>query len=379
MRRIQHKVLIYRENLAGKFIDQDNSLYHTHQYFLFKIFYYRAKESIYRTVDPNEADIFFIPYDIGLDSCTRISDGALAKTNCPKINKIISLLESSTYFSRNYGHDHFLIHSINQMMLFYITKPCVELYKLCFNCTKFSIDSYPKGVYDYLDQNSFMTNKWISIPFPSDYHASSQNYQNRQNMLYSRKDRIYAVAFMGTIEVTAKLQKRLRIQLIESCMMFQDCLYVDLNTHESNANTNNIPLVSSMNNTKNQSLYHPYRYSQLCLMPGGDFPTRKGFLDALYRGCVPVTFQLISAQQQWVHHWGDEDTALSCSFYIPRENVFKNSSAVLEYLINQSKNEVVMKSKLDCINKIWYKMQYNAPNTHFKYASDAFDIAIQKI
>jgi len=45
-------------------------------------------------------------------------------------------------------------------------------------------------------------------------------------------------------------------------------------------------------------------------MPGGDFPTRKGVLDALQAGCVPITFQLVTAQRQWAWHWGSFKTAM---------------------------------------------------------------------
>lgn len=122
---------------AGELLNQREGRYRTHQYSLFRIFYYRLLESPYITDDPDRASLFFIPYDIGMDGSTRQSDGALVRTNCPRLDAVMSSLQSSRHFIRSGGSDHFMIHSINHMMLHFSApqdlpqaiRPLPKLYK----------------------------------------------------------------------------------------------------------------------------------------------------------------------------------------------------------------------------------------------------------
>jgi hypothetical protein len=118
-------------------------------------------------------------------------------------------------------------------------------------------------------------------------------------------------------------------------------------------------------------------------MPGGDFPTRKGFLDAMLSGCIPVTFQRIAAQQQWPLHWGSVDAADECTVYVPMQEMMKrNASLVLKQLNTMAtEDHQFIEGKLQCISKVGFRMQYSLPNAfhdqeRFRNELDAFDIAL---
>ena len=344
---------------TGVILNTTMGMHHTHQYSLFKTFYFRLLESPYRTLDPAEASQFFIPYDLGMDASTRRHDGALYKTNCPMMQTAVDLLRNSlfsgeiNYFLRNNGHDHFILHSINQMMLYYADMKCMDIYRFCLNCTKLSIDSYGPGIFNVIDTNKFLQQKWVSIPFPSNFHRSpAVNVFPWSTKSSSR--RLYALSYMGTNEVTARLQKSLRKHIRRACRLIpKDCLLVDLNSHLSNALTI----------TDDMSAY-PYLLSRFCLMPGGDFPTRKGVLDALLSGCIPVTFHLSTAHYQWLWHWGSLETAHDCMILVNREAAVANMTATLVRLIKLSHNHTLIASKQACIQRVALRMQYNLPNAH---------------
>jgi hypothetical protein len=264
-----------------------------------------------------------------MDATTRQEDGALIKTNCPKLNSVLSLLDNSIYFHKNNGKNHFFLISINQMMTYYLTKKCEELYKFCLNCTKLSIDKYSKNVYLHIKNNEFMYKNWISIPFPSNYHYNENNIENNNqnknknlmpfektyleymenNQNYYKK-RPFLISFVGSIMVTAAKQKKLRILIINYCVNNKHiCYFIDLKNHESISNIQNI-IVNNSNdffnnytnakdneknffsqqnekNKKDETLLvekNPYFFSKFCLTPGGDFPTRKSFLDSMLSG-----------------------------------------------------------------------------------------------
>lgn len=258
---------------AGPLVDEVSGMYHTHQYSLFTLVLQRLLESEHRTLNPAEATLFFIPYDLGMDASTRSSDGGLVQTNCPKVKSVMDLLHNSPYFQRKQGSDHFLLHSINQMMVYYANEPCTRLYELCMNCTKISIDTYPPGVFTHLDTHPFMTHKWVSIPFPSNYHVSDTTskfswrgiaeYPQYMSTIYAM-ERPYELCFVGSAQVTAKLQRQLRLSLMETCRLMPHlCLLVSLKSHESHER----PFEVVDGNNKMQ-VHNPYSLSRLCLTPG---------------------------------------------------------------------------------------------------------------
>jgi hypothetical protein len=262
---------------TGELVDATTGLHHTHQYSLFTLLYARLRGSSRRTTDPSKAAAFFVPYDLGMDATTRTSDGALARTNCPRVSTVMELLRESPYFKRSGGSDHFLLHSINQMMVFYANEACTQLYELCHNCSKLSIDTYPPGVFDYLDRHVFMSHRWLSIPFPSNYHHSNavvappwnavQRIPRYMEVLYD-VERPYALCFVGSTMVTAKLQRLLRQELITTCRRYpQDCLYVSLASHESHQNIFQAGK-SALKETSASASYNPYSKAKFCFAPG---------------------------------------------------------------------------------------------------------------
>lgn len=168
-----------------------------------------------------------------------------------------------------------MLHSINQMMVYYANDVCAEMYKLCFNCTKLSIDTYPSGVFAHLDARPHLSHNWVSIPFPSNYHFSDSvsippwSKGNRHG-LHARKkykrERPFALSFMGSAQVTAKQQRLLRLELIEACRVIPEkCLLVELGGHQSHENTFQAAAAKESEDSNN-----PYSRARLCLTPGKD-------------------------------------------------------------------------------------------------------------
>lgn len=69
-----------------------------------------------RTLNPDEATAFFIPYDLGFDAAIKKDSAKIRPHGCPNAEAVIKLLEDNKYFKRNYGYDHFLVQGLNQAM-----------------------------------------------------------------------------------------------------------------------------------------------------------------------------------------------------------------------------------------------------------------------
>lgn len=339
---------------AGVAVDTEEGLYHTHQYSLFQLFYHRLLQSSRRTMDPSRASVFFIPYDLGMDGSTRRSDGALIQTNCPSVERVMQLLENSPYFRASGGSNHFALHSINQMMLYYANEPCLRLYQLCFNCTKLSIDTYSSEVYRFIAEHAFMRNKWLSIPFPSNYHlseasskppwmdiivaaassaaASSSDGTTQSSIRYIAEmystGRPYTFCFVGTDKVTAKLQKQLRVEVRRVCAAYSSrtpdpCLLVAMPSHGSNyfqlqqrphysaaaaANTISSPPALEGDGSRN-----PYRLSKFCFQPGGHTdPTASTYYLCLASPCYSTSPSYYNTAQEVTSPLGRVCWTLCC-------------------------------------------------------------------
>lgn len=180
-----------------------------------------------------------------------------------------------------------------------------------------------------------------------------QDYMLRRYFL----DRNYRVCFVGSDKVTSKLNRRLRQMIVETCRHYPAplCFVQSLDDHSSNVD---LSKASEEGGGRRVNLYEQCRF---CLSPGGDFPTRKGFLDAMLSGCIPVTFQLVSGQRQWSSHWMTETTALQATLYIPREQAFEDFHKVLRLLLTLSENRTFLEEKLTTIAMIGDRFQYRLP------------------
>ena len=119
---------------------------------------------------------------------------------------------------------------------------------------------------------------------------------------------------------------------------------------------------------KHDNIYtSPYCHGKLCLMPGGDFPTRKAVLDAVLCGCVPVTFQRVTAQEQWPWHWVAQSGKImadDATIYIDREEFFKNPSKQFENLLRLARNASFVAKKRLALQEIRSQMQYRLPHSY---------------
>jgi xyloglucan galactosyltransferase MUR3 len=296
----------------------------------------------------------------------------------------VKLLNASPWFLANHGADHFVLHTINQMMEHYsYFNGCMDLYDLCFNCTKLGIDAYTPELFREIGKRPYMHHRWVSVPFPSDFHASDLVTRPLWTATVSPSRRNVLLAFVGSERVTAAKQQAVRRAIIDVCRKMlpseqepdvSPCVTVELASHESHA------MLSMQNASLPNNLYER---SRLCLTPGGDFPTRKGFFDALLSGCVPVIFQPASALTQWPWHWaaGGGDPAReaqACTVLVPWKTFLADPRRSLEQLVDRARNVTFLSEKRACIARVASAMQYRVPG-NARGPPDAVDIVLNRL
>jgi hypothetical protein len=283
---------------AGRLIDSNSSEYKTSQFALFKLLYERALVDPNRTLDPEKAVSFFIPYDFGMDATFIEANGRMRRTQCPLSEQVLSLLLASPHFRKNGGHDHTLVVAVNQNMnYFFNAQPCMNVFQVCWNCTKVSIDEYMFIAKDRKFELKKRGINWHAVPFPADYHYAGTHLSGPDQLSTApwerpskHENRSIVVSFLGNPRKYSQVNTAIREALVAQCMNHTD--YCSHGAYKHDAT------ISGPNGESRRAVF--------CLQPPGDMPTRKSVFDSILSGCIPVLFHPLTARYMYEWHLGQE-------------------------------------------------------------------------
>lgn len=282
---------------AGPAVDESAGMYHTDQYQLYNLMYHRLLKDPRRTLDPAQATSFVVPYDFATDSayykrCGKSNGVCYDFRRCPLAPQVEALLRESPWFRRKGGHDHLLVVGMNYAMDHYLGKPKCKalLADTCTNCTKIAIDDYS---YMFPGNEGVLVkgDHWHAVPFPGDFHWTRRV---ERPFPWENDHRPLLVSYVGSTRSYYNPARRLRVSLVHFCEKHPaDCRHtsygVDGTRHSFKVEGHN-PLQLSA-----QSVF--------CFQPIGDLMTRKGLFDSLFQGCIPVTFDALTAIVMYTWHW----------------------------------------------------------------------------
>lgn len=320
----------------GPPIISNSGLYLTWHFSLFSSLYNRLKRSKSRTYNPEEASLFIIPYDLGLDG---YMDKYTCKNrrSCTKglVPKLESILRKSKYFNRYEGKDHVVLWSLGQYHPWPHNACDVFMRDTCGNCafTCYWMDS-TKG-----------DSRFISVPFPSGYHWSESMVDipwlaNNQ----TRSIRNMTAVYLGSTQTLNPAHTKIRRAMTSQCTESKHCHWMQIGH-------------SSIDNNLADFLTI-YRRSIFCLCPPGDDPARKALFDIILSGCIPVIFEVATLYNQYPWHIGEE-TALDISVSIPGGQVRTGKIKFMDILLKISPE--VIRKKQDAIARLAPRIQYSIP------------------
>lgn len=363
---------------AGRIVNAAEMEHKTSQFSLFKLLYERALRDPRRVMDPSKADSFLIPYDMGMDAAFFETHGRMRRTGCPLAPIFHQRLLSSPYFKRYGGHDHTLIISINQNMnYFFGTKACLDMFSICWNCTKVSIDEY---MFIAADRNyeihvRGMGINWHAVPFPSDYHYSTKD----KTIIAPWKrtyDRPYLISFTGNRRRYNEVSTMIRENLMFQCDQHYEYCHNSTYRHDGKSSPNSMS-----------------RSSVFCLQPPGDMPTRKSLFDSVLSGCIPVLFHPLTATFMYEWHLGQKVwEEIGIHFDTVEENhaLISQSTDFIKKLKDiYDKQPELIKKKQAKIRETAHQLQYSSvwidPETKREYIAnypdepDAYDIIMKNL
>eukprot|EP01041_Mallomonas_annulata_P008043 gene8043-16489_t len=372
----------YRKNaFFGDLVLPEIGLYETFAWALYKLIEARLARHPLRTYNRNEADAFFVPFDVGFNAVISTEHGrerGLDWSGCDKAQYASQHLtkEFTTNMKNNkhkWGHDHFLVFDFCNAQ--HMGEECYKFLSMCRNCTVLSIESllyktpYTNYIDDFYSKNSLpIIRKWRGVPFPAAIHWHDDINQKSYPWDANKYNRQRLAVFWGNPQVLNRAGCKLRKVIISQCEASkpEDCAHYGSGPH------------GRAHHPITDLLY--YTNTTFCLHPTGDAETRKAIFDSMLLGCIPVVFtpQLMYRVYTWFFTLED---ARATSVYIPMESILKGGVNIVEALRAIPIDKI--KSMQAAIQRLAPSLQYSAPPSTAKVWSppfpDAVDIILSKI
>lgn len=318
----------------GPLVQPDNGLYLTWHFSLFSSLYNRMKRSSRRTLDPEKASLFIIPYDLGLD-------GYLDARTCQNrrqctgglVGKLTSILSKSKYFQRHQGADHALLWSLGQYHPWPRAGCDVLMKDFCAKCT---ITCY------WMDATK-ADSRFVSVPFPSGYHWWD-GIKNLPWDLSLAPQRNLTAVYLGSTQTLNPTHTKIRRAMTAQCETSSECHW--------------FKIAHSSKDTSIADFLSIYKRATFCLCPPGDDPARKAVFDCIISGSIPVIFELNTLYNQYPWHI-TEQQALDISVYIPGGAVRSGKLDFMSVLLAISPE--VIRKKQQVLAGVAPRMQYAMP------------------
>lgn len=328
--------------------------YGTDAYMLEVIFYERMRTYSCRTSNPEEADLFFIPFFSGLDALPYLyTDG---KSRLQQGRELVAWLEANATetWRRHGGHDHFLIAGRTAWDF------CRPLTAVTQWGTSLFSNPETVNITSMLLERRPWRGGEAAIPYPVGFHPSTSASLKSWIKVVRSTPRMYLFSFSGALR--PQLVLSIRESLSQQCTKAGSaCSRLDCGkikcSHEPE------PIYSSLMQAK------------FCLQPRGDTATRRSVIDSIVSGCIPVFFHKDTAytQYQW-HLPNDYD---NFSVYIDEEDIKSGKADVKTILEGYSDKQVEqMRERLiSIIPNVLYRHPESKDLT--ESMRDAFDLTLE--
>jgi len=348
----------------NKYPDYIQEIRNTEQFALEVIFHVKLKHSLFRTLNPEEADIFYIPAYTGLNCLTFRENGDHF------VNSLFDYLNqnSSKYYSS--GKPHFM--ALSKIEREQASDMCTTLRHQ--DSGKITFIGIEREISPFIQHHAKGRVK-IVAPYPSYMHfipnpASKGMYefQNGLRNLSMTQFRLNAPNLeerevLLFLAASTRRSNSFRAELLDEFQFktskgFEETIE-KLRT-KSQKMPSQIMLITHECMSGHQKETIPWmRHSKYCLQPPGDSPTRKSIYDSILSGCIPILFRL--KQGKTILPFEKYLDYTTFSYFLEESVISRHNKTVIEIVkeIPDSKTQY-LHNNLIRIAK-WF--QYSLPNS----------------
>ena len=376
----------------GEYMYSESGLeiHRTWQFSLEVILHHRLLNSSMRTHEPDQADVFYIPYYGAVDCFCKYEE------NKPTIKLLVKFLRHQKYFRS----DKMQVLSLGKIEREQASKSCSLLrsHEL-HNVTFIGIEQESNDVSRLLWGRS--KSPLIVAPYPSYGHLHQGEETSYIDQLYTQPRPVTVL-----LAASSRLSNPLRHELLKqftnhSTSKRPEEYYRDkyqsntisnttFNNHSDNANDtttyNNSTKIISISRiwlvtpecrkTHHNNTLKWMQNSVFCLQPPGDSPTRKSFYDAVVAGCIPVIF---TSNKRVIYPFERQVDYRKLTVQLPVQWLKNNATAILRTLETMSKD--IVSEKQSYLMSVLVKLQYSVliQGDNMTTPGDAVDMIVDEI
>ncbi|KAM4075312.1 hypothetical protein ACB094_10G160200 [Castanea mollissima] len=326
--------------------------YWTDQFMLEVIFHNRVLKHTCRTLEPESATAFYIPFYAGLAVGRYLFTNYEKKARDSDCEMLLRWVQEQPHWKRSNGSDHFITLG---RMVWDFRRSGENGWGSSFvymegmrNIQRLVIERSP---WDPLD---------VGVPYPTGFHPRSDADVLQWQDYVSTHKRTSLFCFAGGTRGAFK--NDFRGYLLSYCKKESDsCRVVDC------SGTRCYNGASAILDT--------FLGSDFCLQPRGDTYTRRSVFDCIVAGSIPVFFWERTAYDQYEWFLPGEPT--SYSVFIDN-NAVKNGSVSIRNVLEKYSREEIRKMRERVISII-PRILYATPQEGLETIKDAFDVAIEGV
>ncbi|KAH7846241.1 hypothetical protein Vadar_011672 [Vaccinium darrowii] len=329
------------------------ALYWTDLFWGEVLFHNRMLNYKCRTLEPESATAFYIPFHVGLAVRKYLWGNHTARERDWHALMLIKWLQNQKWWNRSNGSDHFIMFGRMTWDFRRLTNSDADW------GTSFIYMPEMKNVIRLSVERSIWDSLEIAVPYPTVFHPRSESDIMVWQKFVRTRRRNHLFSFVGGGRRSIK--NDFRELLKERCLNEPTaCRHVDCAWE--NCRDGKTAVMSA------------FLDSDFCLQPRGDAFTRRSVFDCMLAGSIPVFFWRRTAYLQYEFFLPGEPETYSV--FIHRDDV-RNGTDIRKVLEGYGREEVEMMREK--VTDYIPRFVYAKPSQGLEKTRDAFDIAIDGI
>lgn len=314
---------------------------------------FHARMSNYRcrTMEPESAAAFYVPFYAGLAVSKYIFTKYAAKDRDAPCENLLAWIKDQPYWKRSNGSDHFLMLGRSSWDF---RRARDEDWG-----TSFVLMPLMRQMFRLTIERCLGDPQEVSVPYPSGFHPRSPSDIKQWQEFVRRRNRSSLFTFVGGKR--GYITNDFRALLLDHCISESGwCKAVDC------AKT---PCLDG-----SPAVIEAFLDSHFCLQPRGDSVTRRSTFDCMLAGSIPVFFWEGTIGGQYESYMSNEPE--SFSVFIHRDKV-RNGTSIRKVLEGYSEADIKrMRNRvIDMIPRISYAFSGEGLGN----IKDAFDIGVEEV